>query len=126
MVIREKARGINLEYEPVIEANAALVDYDLWLIDSVIEYGFEGFVKRLEDRVDGSGERFLRYLYALYLIVLSMDLALLSDMPYRMDTLRVLVEWCSRYADEVEDYLDTFLFLVSDYSYETLAGFIKS
>ncbi len=45
MVIKEKARENDLEYKHIIKANATLVDYDLWLFDSVKEYGFEGFVK---------------------------------------------------------------------------------
>ena len=125
-LLREGAGRRGVDPIPVIKAHATVIDYDLWLIDMVTELGFHGFVERLMERAGDIIEDFVRCLYSLFYVTMSVDLALLGDASYREDTLRTLVRWCSSYAKEVEDYLDTLIFLIPDEEYEAVSGYLKS
>ena len=65
------------------------------------------------------------YLYALFYVIMSINSALLGGAPHREDTLKILVEWGSHYAREVEDCLDTLLFLIPDEEYEAVSEFMR-
>ena len=124
-LLEEAAREKKLDSEAVVRAYAAAIDYDLWLIDMVIEVGFHGFLDRLTERAGKVGEEFVGYLYALFYVIMSINSALLGGAPHREDTLKILVEWGSHYAREVEDYLDTLLFLIPDEEYEAVSEFLR-
>jgi len=119
-LIEEAASAKGVDPERVIKAWAAAIDYDLWLIDMVMEVGFRGFLDRLIERAGRVGEEFIESLYSLFYTLMSVNSALLGDAPYREETLRTLIEWSSRYAEEVEDYLDTLLFLIPDEEYKAV------
>lgn len=119
-----RERGVNPE--PVVAAHAAAVDYDLWLIDMVVEYGLYGFAERLAERASEMCDDLAERLYSLFYVVMCVDAALLGGAPYDEGALGVLVEWCSYYAEEVEDYLDTLIFLIPDEEYEAVREFLKS
>ncbi|MCD6457803.1 MAG: hypothetical protein J7K82_03035 [Thermoproteales archaeon] len=123
--LEEKAISYGLDSDAVIKIHAAMIDYDLWLISSLLEVGFDGFLKRLLERAKMEAEVFTCYLYSLFYVMMCIDLVLLREAPHRKDTFEALVSWGSIYAEEVEDYLDTLSLLISDEAYEALTGFVK-
>ncbi len=126
LLLKKAAREKRVSSEPIIMAHAAAIDYDLWLIDMIIELGLQGFVERIIKRASGISDDFVKSLYSLFYVMMSVDVALLSGAPYRKDTLDILVERCSHYAKEVEDYLDTLIFLIPDEEYRAVTEFLKS
>ncbi len=119
-LIEEAASAKGVDPGHVVKAWAAAIDYDLWLTDMVMEVGFRGFLDRLIERAGRVGEEFIENLYSLFYTLMSVNSALLGDAPYREETLRTLIEWSSRCAEEVEDYLDTLLFLIPDEEYKAV------
>jgi len=113
-LLEEKAVSYGLDPDAVVRAHAAAIDYDLWAISSVLEVGFNGFLKRLSERARAEAEALVGYLYSLLYVMMCTDLVLLREAPRRRDTLEKLVGWGSGYAEEVEGYLDTLSLLVSD------------
>jgi len=124
-LLERAARERNVEPEPVIQAHAATVDYTLWLIDAVAEVGLAGLAERLTARAGEVIQGLVESLYSLLYAMMSVDEALLGGAPYRRDALEALIERCSRYAGDVEDYLDTLAFLIPDEEYNAVAEFLR-
>ena len=123
--LEEKASLYGVDPGSVVKVHAAVIDYDLWVISSVLEVGFDGFLRRLSERAGMEAEAFVGYLYSLFYVMMCIDLVFLGGVSYRRDTFEALVSWGSSYSEEVEDYLDTLSLLVSDEAYEALIGFTK-
>jgi len=123
-LLERAAREKGVEPEPVIQAHAAAMDYTLWLIDAVAEVGPAGLVERLAERGGEVIWGLVESLYSLLYAMMSVDEALLGGAPYRRDALEALVELCSRYARDVEDYLDTLIFLIPDEGYSAVVEFL--
>ncbi len=124
-VLEERAASYGVDPGSVVRVHAAVIDYDLWVISSVLEVGFDGFLRRLSERAGMEAEEFVGYLYSLICVTMCIDSVLLKGAPHRRDTFEALIGWGSSYAEEVEDYLDTLSLLVSDEAYEALAGFAE-
>jgi len=122
-VLVEKAALYGLDSDSVVKIHAAVIDYDLWIIESVLETGFYGFLRRLSERAEEEVSGLVKYFYSLLYVVMCVDSVLFKNTPYRKDVLEILIDWGSRYAEEVEDYLDTLSLLVSDETYKVLADF---
>ena len=125
VLLKEKASSYSLKPDSIIRAHAAAIDYDLWLINSVLEIGLTGFLKRISERAIKEFEEFTNHLYLLFYVTMGIDMVLLEDSPYREDTLIMLVNLSSDYAEEVEDYLDTLSLLISNETYEALTDFMN-
>ena len=124
-LVEERAKEKGVDAGPVVKAHAAAVDYDLWLIGSVLEVGLEGLIGGLAERAGEEVEGMVRSLYSLFYALMAVDSALFKDAPYRRESLGELVALCSTYAEEVEDYLDTLSLLVSDEAYEACRRFAE-
>ena len=124
-LLEERAASYGVDPGSVVRVHAAVIDYDLWVISSVLEVGFDGFLRRLSERAGMEAEEFVGYLYSLICVTMCIDSVLLKGAPHRRDTFEALIGWGSSYAEEVEDYLDTLSLLISDEAYEALAGFAE-
>lgn len=109
----------------MIKANAALIDYDLLLFDMMSRYGLQGFAMRLVERAHDMLNDLVHCLYSSLYATMSVDMALLGEISYNKETLRILTEWCNHYAEDLEDYLDTLVFLIPDENYEAVLEFTR-
>ena len=122
--VEKAANEKGIDPEPAIKAHTTAINYDMWLINMASRVGLHGLIERLVERLSGFGEEFAKVLYSMFYAMISVDTALLRNAPYNEETLKTLTEWCSKYAEEVEDYLDTLTFLIPDEEYKAVKDLI--
>jgi len=122
-MLAEVIRGSGYRYaENLVYGLGALVDRDMWVLDKVSRYGIEGVVGRLVER---SLETFLSFTgYTMYLAFAwtSATAAVLGLVKEFRETNRdTLAAWCRKYAEKVENHIDTLDLLLDDEVYGDLA-----
>ena len=107
--------------ENLVYALSVLVDRDLWVLDKVVELGFEGLVSRLLDRALSVVLQLAGYTMYLAFAWVSASSAVLGLVKeYKEGNRDTLATWCRVYAKEVEGYLDTLDLLLDDEVYSDL------
>ncbi|MCS7365304.1 MAG: hypothetical protein NDF54_07710 [archaeon GB-1867-035] len=124
-LLREKSSQYELNPEDVIKAHAAVINYDIWILNLVLNIGLDELIRRISERAEDEVQEFTRYLYSLFYTLMTIDLVILKNIPHRKDTLKLLVSWSVYYAEEVEDYLDTLNLAVINETYEIVKDFLE-
>jgi len=112
--------------EDVLYAFSILTDYDLWVINTLLEFGFEEYVHRVEERARYEIRELMSYLFSLtYSLMACLSVILRVVEEPVVETFNVLVNWCKRYAGDVDSYVDTIDLLISDEHYEVIKDYIE-
>jgi len=114
--------------EELVHGLSALIDRDRWIIQKVSELGIDGFIKRVINRDPKAFIEFTTYtMYLTFTWVASTTTLLGVVKDYKSENRDKMARWCSEYAKEIENYLDTLDILVKDDVYKELLelGIVK-
>lgn len=131
-ISRELARLIRSTNYPhaedLVYALSMLIEYDLWVVNNVVRYGFNEVISRINERALNEAGEASAYLMATAFAWYSSTSAVLGMVrEYREGNRDLLARWSREYADELDAYIDTLDLLINDETYEALVeeGVIK-
>jgi len=116
--------------ENILYAISIAADYDLWVINSILEVGFEEFIRRVDKRASDEIHKLIGYLLSLTYSLMACLFVMLRYKAVEVskpvaETFNILVSWCSKYADELDLYVDTINLLISDEYYGVIKDYIE-
>lgn len=114
--------------DDLIYALSILVDHDLWVLDKVSKLGLDNLIKKFIDRAPDTLLHFSSYMiYLIFTWIASTATTLGIVKKYNEKNRDTLAKWCRKYAEDIDNYLDTLDLLLDDEAYEDLIklGIIK-
>ncbi|HDD26877.1 MAG TPA: hypothetical protein ENF75_07330 [Acidilobales archaeon] len=123
--VRRRGSKVPNDVEGVVYGLAMLIDYDLWVINKLSKYGLHGLIERLQTRALNELSEAVRYKAALtYLVTATLTAILGIVTKYNMNNLSKLIKWTKKYAEELDDYIDTLDVLVEDELYSEVMKYL--
>ena len=101
--------------EDLVYPLSMLIEHDLWVMDNVARYGFNGLLVRINERTLNEVSGASAYLMAIAFAWYSVTAAVLGLVRGFRETNRdVLAQWSRAYANELSAYVDTLDLLIND------------
>ncbi|WP_054854436.1 hypothetical protein [Vulcanisaeta distributa] len=122
---RELANGLRStghpQAEDLVQVLSTLIEHDLWVTEALSRYGYDGLIRRINERALNETTEETAYLMATLLTWHSATTATLNLIKEYKETNRdTLTKWAAAYAEELDTYIDTLDMLINDEAYETL------